>query len=269
MANRSFGVSVRSPAGLGVGMAVWVALASGCAEDAPDASGAASEGGGGASLVASGGAGGAAGGGAGGTGLGGAGAGGGGDDPCPRFASEAPSHAFGPGQSVGQDAFPEPLLGPPRGGGCCMGSLDVVSLGNGGEVVLAFGETVIVDQPGPDFVVFENAFHAFGDESILWAELATVEVSADGETWQAFPCDADTPPYGSCAGWRPVYANVAENDIDPLDPDVSGGDLFDLADLGVEEARFVRIVDRADQTGEMGVFDLDAVGVIHGACPAR
>lgn len=68
----------------------------------------------------------------------------------------------------------------------------------------------------------------------------------------------------SCAGWHPVYANPGANSIDPLDPSVAGGDPFDLADVGLSMARFVRISDRADLPT---VFDLDAVGIVNAACP--
>lgn len=204
--------------------------------------------------------------------LGGGGAGGeagsGGQPVCPQFAAEVTDHAFGTGQSDGQDQFPDPVLGPPRGAGCCSGSLDVVSLGSGGWVELAFGETVIVDGPGPDFIVFENAFFIGGNESFPYFELATVEVSADGETWVGFVCEATEAPYDGCAGWHPVFANAAENDISPVDPDVSGGDAFDLADVGMAEARFVRITDREDVGGQVRVFDLDAVSVVNGECRA-
>lgn len=186
---------------------------------------------------------------------------------CPRFVESAVDHAFGPGQNIGQAAFPAPILGPPQGGGDAQGSFDVVSLGNGGHVTVAFGGTRIVDGPGPDFIVFENAFLAGGDPSAPFAELATVEVSVDGELWTAFPCTATSAPYGTCAGWHPVYANAKENDIDPLDPAVAGGDAFDLAELGVSEARYVRITDRADLEGMNGVFDLDAVGIVNASCP--
>jgi len=145
--------------------------------------------------------------------------------------------------------------------------LDVVSLGNGGQVTVEFGGSKIVDGPGPDFIVFENAFFAAGDSSQPFAELATVEVSEDGQTWVAFPCVASGAPYGSCAGWHPVYANADENEIDPLDPSVAGGDAFDLAEIGVGSARFVRITDRSDLTGMNGVFDLDAVAVVNAECP--
>ena len=95
----------------------------------------------------------------------------------------------------------------------------------------------------------------------------SVEVSDDGQTFHAFPCTATAYPYGSCAGWHPVFANSVTNTIDPTDPAVAGGDDFDLADLGLSEARFIRIVDRVDQTGIAGTFDLDAVSIVHAQCP--
>jgi hypothetical protein len=50
----------------------------------------------------------------------------------------------------------------------------------------------------------------------------------------------------------------------PLDAEVSGGDAFDLADVGLASARFVRVrdVSRAGAAPSAG-FDLDAVGVVH------
>lgn len=236
--------------------------AGGCGSD--DSGSAAVGGNGGHGSVTS--AGGAAGAGSGGTAAAGSG-GAAGAETCPRFATAAPSHEFGPGQSTGQVEFPSPIFGPPRGGGSLKGSLDVVSLGNGGQVTVAFGQTRIVDGAGPDFIVFENAFFAGGDPGQVFAELATVEVSADGQTFTAFPCTASAAPFGACAGWHPVYANAADNSIDPLDPTVAGGDAYDLADVGVTEARFVRITDRADLEGMNGVFDLDAVGIVNAACP--
>lgn len=184
-----------------------------------------------------------------------------------RFATSSPSHAFGPGQDIGQALFPAPVLGPPKGGGDCQGSLDVVSLGNGGSVVLAFDGNAIIDGPGPDFIVFENAFGVGCDTSNPFAELGTVSVSDDGVTWVDYPCTAVAAPYGACSGWHPVYANADTNAIDPLDPAVAGGDAYDLADVGLARARFVRVVDRVDLTGTAGVYDLDAVGIVHPACP--
>lgn len=189
--------------------------------------------------------------------------------PCDGFAVEVVEVAYGPGAGFGQDAMPEIVLGPPQGAGATQGSLDVVSLGNGGSITLGFGAQVIVDRPGPDFLVFENAFYAGGDPDAPFAEAATVEISADGETWLAFPCVAVEPPYDGCAGWHPVFANAESSEVDPHDADVAGGEAFDLADLGLTEARFVRIVDRADLDGFAGAFDLDAVALANFTCDAR
>jgi hypothetical protein len=184
-----------------------------------------------------------------------------------RFATSVVSFTPGPGPTTGQGDLPGIVLGPPKGGGTVSGSLDVATLGNGGSITLGFAPSIIVDGPGPDFIVFENPFDVGGDPSKPFAELATVEVSADGQTFHAFPCTAIAYPYGSCAGWHPVFANADTNTIDPTDPAVAGGDAFDLADLGVSEARFVRITDRVDLTGPAGTFDLDAVSIVHAACP--
>ncbi|HMR75842.1 MAG TPA: hypothetical protein PKD61_12035 [Polyangiaceae bacterium] len=183
-----------------------------------------------------------------------------------HFVSHGILHDFGPGQSHGQAAFPGPILGPPKGGGCCVGGLDVVSLGNGGSVVVAFADNAIVDGPGPDFVVFENAFWIAGDETQSFAELASIAVSEDGVSWHEFPCAASAPPYDSCAGVQPVFANADDGAIDPLSPE-AGGDRFDLADLGLTRARYVRVTDRADLVGMDGVFDLDAIGILNAQCP--
>jgi len=186
--------------------------------------------------------------------------------PCDPFAVRVVSFAPGPGAGFGTASLPEIVLGPPSGGGAERGSTDVVSLGVGGAIVLEIGGAGIVDGPGPDLIVFENAFYAGGDPARPFAEPGVVAVSADGTTFVEFPCDATAPPYEGCAGRTPVYA-APDNGIDPADPTVAGGDSFDLADLGVPFARFVRIRDAAlgpafpDTAG----FDLDAVVAVH-AC---
>ncbi|KYG04144.1 hypothetical protein BE21_48235, partial [Sorangium cellulosum] len=214
-------------------------------------------------------AGGGGSGGNGGDAAGGGGGAGGGVEDCTGaetvFASEVVSHVFGTGQSYGQERFPDIAFGPPKGGGCCGGSTDVVSLGNGGTVTFGFSGNLIVDGPGPDFIVFENAFET--SPTTVFAELATVEVSQNGVDWIAFPCTATEAPYGSCAGWHPVLANPDTNILDPTDPEVAGGDAFDLADLELSFARYVRITDRPDLTGASGVFDLDAVAIANASCP--
>ncbi|NUO48480.1 MAG: hypothetical protein HOV80_06455 [Polyangiaceae bacterium] len=177
---------------------------------------------------------------------------------------EVVSTEYGPGAGFGQSSMPDIVLGAPVGTGDMLGSLDVVTLGNGGSITLAFGGA-IQDGPGPDFIVFENAFYAGGDTEAPFAEIASVEVSEDGETWTAYPCTATETPFEGCAGWHPTYAGT-DPSIDPHDPETAGGEAFDLADVGLSSARFVRIIDRADLEGFDGFFDLDAVALVHWAC---
>jgi hypothetical protein len=46
----------------------------------------------------------------------------------------------------------------------------------------------------------------------------------------------------------------------------AGGDAFDLADIGLQRARFVRIRDSGENPyeGTAGGFDLDALAVVNG-----
>jgi hypothetical protein len=179
-------------------------------------------------------------------------------NPSSQFASEVLSHSFGGGQSFNQaTGFPNAIFGPPAAGD----PSSVVSLGNGGWVVLGFSGNAIVDGPGVDFTVFENPLPGF-------KELATIAVSDDARHWTEFPCTAprDASDYGSCAGVGVVYSSPS-NGIDPLDPALSGGDHYDLADIGVQHARYVRITDRVDLEGMAGVFDLDALAIVHAECP--
>lgn len=186
----------------------------------------------------------------------------------PPYATKVVSFAPGKCAGFGASKMPNIVLGPPAGGGEDKGSTDVVSLGTGGEIVLSFEPNVLVDGPGPDLLVFENAFYASGADK-PFAEIAEVSVSEDGSTWHTFPCTATAYPWGSCAGWHTVSPEASSS----LDPAQAGGDPFDLADLGVSRARFVRIVDK----GGMGCnpvsnpktngFDLDAIAALHVASP--
>ena len=173
---------------------------------------------------------------------------------------------FEPGETAGfgEDRLPDVGLGGPLGAGDNAGGTDVLSLGRGGTVTLEFVDWVAVDGPGDDLVVFENAV-------VGWVEPGRVEVSEDGERWVGWPCD---PSSGEgCAGVTPVYASMEEDGADPLDPDEAGGDAFDLADVGLQRARFVRITDAGaapDGGGYAGItggFDLDALAVWNGEEP--
>ena len=177
------------------------------------------------------------------------------------FADRIVEFAPGPGAGFGQDKLPFVVLGPPRGAGSGAGSLDVLSLGKEGRIDLEFTDFVAIDGPGVDLLVFENPFAGF-------TETGVVSVSDDGVTWREFTCAADNADAGfpGCAGVRPVYSNP-ENGISAVDPAVSGGDAFDLHDVGLSRARFVRIRDSGANRfygAPGGGFDLDAVAVVNG-----
>lgn len=183
--------------------------------------------------------------------------------------------------------LPGVVLGPPHGRGAFTGSLDTFSLGLGGQIVVEFRDNVVVDGPGPDFTVFENAFLLSGLTTLPpFAEPSTVSVSADGVTWATFPCASDQPPfYPGCAGVYPVFANaddpsspsplvpsaapiasLVDQDIDTFVPPAgSGGDTFDLAAVGLTAIRFVRIDAGQSVAGLQGLagFDLDAIAGVH------
>ena len=198
------------------------------------------------------------------------GAGAGNDAAYPADLPYARSvESFEPGDGAGynEQKLPDVALGPPGGKGNSAGSLDVVSLGAGGAIVLGFGDKALSDGPGPDLVVFENPFWPGGDATQVYAELGEVSVSDDGKTWQTFPCDTVGDGQGhfpGCAGVTPTlkYDPVA---LVPLDPAQTGGDAFDLADLGVSRARFVKIHDleTLEVAGTSTGFDLDAVGLVN------
>jgi len=189
-----------------------------------------------------------------------------------RFIVKLESATYGACAGFGQAQLPGIIQGPPLGGGDLHGSLDVLSLGTGGEVVVSFGDNAIEDAPGPDFIVFENAFEIGSAMGDVFAEPGEVSVSEDGTNWKTYPCTATAAPYGACAGWHPVYS-TPDNGISPFDPKTAGGDAFDLADVGLTEVRFVRIVDKTSAACAMGSsintngFDLDAISIIHAKTP--
>ncbi|MCC6159630.1 MAG: hypothetical protein IT350_16380 [Deltaproteobacteria bacterium] len=221
---------------------------------------------------------------------------------------------FDPGvlAGFGQNDAPDNVLGPPAGFGAYApqaGPDELLSLGEGGSITLKMGREIL-DGAGPDFVVFENLLYWGGEFTNAYTEAAIIEVSEDGLTWTRFPFDfvadgpkgpldvPDTVPgnFIGFAGIEPTNANCDPNGdglyndmIDPLDPSVSGGDLFDLADIGIAAARYVRIIDTGhaerapgtetyDEDGDLvtdggnllpayeGIqgFDLDAIAVLNG-----
>ncbi|MBN2360579.1 MAG: hypothetical protein JXR83_14075 [Deltaproteobacteria bacterium] len=174
------------------------------------------------------------------------------------FATAVASVTYGTGAGFGQEHMPGAVLGPPTGGGSAAGSIDVVSLGLGGSITVELGVDA-VDGQGNDLIVFENPFVGF-------IEPARVEVSLDGRSFVAFACDPVTA--AGCAGVNPVVA-TGVNGVDPTDPEVAGGDAFDLAEIGVARVRYVRITDVGgiDLGGGKAGFDLDAVVAVNSVAP--
>lgn len=159
-----------------------------------------------------------------------------------------------------------------------------VSLGDGGDAVLTF-DSPICNGQGPDFAVFENAFHA---EPHVFLELAFVEVSSDGVNYFRFPAVTRVPFDAQLDGFAVMDASKIHNfagkyeawygtpfDLDELD------DNLNLDKNRVTHVRLVDVVGNLqpeyatyDSEGNpvndpwptpfwSSGFDLDAVGVIH------
>lgn len=171
-------------------------------------------------------------------------------EPNP-FIDDVVSFVPGSGAGFGQEAYPDIVFGPPKGQGSNAGSLDVLSLGSYGEMVVVFDDWIIHDGDGADVIIFENPFTG-------WVELAEISASMDGETWHTWPCDTET--WVGCAGITPVLSHP-DNCIDARDLQHAGGDVFDLADIGLEQAKYIRIRDLGTQ---MGGFDLDSIAIVNG-----
>lgn len=198
------------------------------------------------------------------------------------FADRVVAERLGP---LGGGGAPEAALGAPRGAGAFQGGGDTRSLGLHGSIVVELADEIVVDGPGPDLLVFENAFLVRGHTTLApFAEPAWVSVSADGTTFRTFPCAIDVAPFHpGCAGVYPVFAADAASALTPstapiealigvpvddfVAPAGSGGDAFDLAAVGLRAARFVRIQGGGARWGldGLGGFDLDAVAAVHAA----
>ena len=195
---------------------------------------------------------------------------------------------YGANAGYGQSAFPSIVLGVPKGSGGTQGSLDVLSLGIGGSIILGFLDEIVVDGPGPDLIIFENPFFIGGDTNNIYVEAARVEFESDSVEFVPYPFDfiPGIEPIGNprkfvgFAGVYPVYS--CDGVPDPTDPNLAGGDPFDLAVVGLQNANYVRIIDCGSHTydgdGDLVTdpgdcpphnlppqagFDLDAVVAIH------
>lgn len=210
------------------------------------------------------------------------------------FADDVAAYSIGANGGFNQGLLPGIVTGPPVGGGLFGASLDVVSLGESGWMDLEFVDNVIVDGPDVDFSVFENPFLELGLGFTTlppFSEPGRVSVSQDGSTWFTFAGCAlsagNAPYYPGCAGVYPVLANgesapphpavptfdppiedlVGQNALEMELPSGSGGDSFDLADVGLAWARYVRVQGADFVSGPVGAnnfgFDLDAVAAVN------
>lgn len=174
------------------------------------------------------------------------------------FPDDVVEFVAGANAGHGRAYFPENVLGPPNGNSNpqtpTYSEQDILTLGTGGHIVLEFSTNQIIDGPGADFTVFENPVQPIDKPDQTFSDTAVVAVSGDGYTWHTFPFDmlSSAPPelpkksnYIGISGVQPSFSSPS-NGISPFDPAVSGGDQFDLADVGLPHARFIRITDSGD-----------------------
>jgi Bacterial TSP3 repeat len=186
------------------------------------------------------------------------------------------------------------VLGPPGDATPSSGSLRVMSLGNGGEIVLEFTDNEIVDGAGFDFILFENPFFCTappataGAPYSVVAEPGIVAASEDGVDFRTFPYDAqalaqvtslctDGSLLDQLRGLMGLTPSFTGNYTVPDDPAVfdaaapggisgHGGDAFDLAAVGLTHARYLRITDANRAVGLPGSadgLDLDGAVALH------
>lgn len=161
------------------------------------------------------------------------------------------------------------------------GENGVVSLGDGGTATLSF-KGVVKNGPGYDFAVFENSF------SDNFLELAFVEVSSDGVTFQRFPSVSLTDTNTQVGSFGAIDATEIYNFAGKYRANY--GTPFDLQELtpipglNLDSITHIRIVDvvgsidstyaRYDSQGNKvndpwptdfnsGGFDLDAIALIN------
>jgi hypothetical protein len=164
---------------------------------------------------------------------------------------------------------------------------ELVSIGAGGELVVAFDHDVANDPRNPfgvDLIVFGNAFfsdaaYPTGMPSGLFAEGGQIAISADGVTWVPVP-GIDADGFAPTCGWLDAtpYATVPGLEptdfTRPIDPSITaasmigqdwptvramydgsgGGAGIDLGPLGLSSIRFVRV---RVPTGAMQSAEID------------
>ncbi len=178
------------------------------------------------------------------------------------WANQVYAHQFGAGQTTGQGAnyFPMNVLGAVSSSvtSTTPASLpaEVVSLGRNGWLSVGFASPIL-DGAGADFTVFENAFTIAGGLGVF-DEWLIVSVSDDGINWFTFPYDSLTG--AGMAGRTPTNGG----NVNYLDPSQSGGDSFDIGELGLSQIQYVRVQDATKfQSPDKISAEVDAVIALH------
>ncbi|MCD4657143.1 MAG: hypothetical protein K8S87_06320 [Planctomycetes bacterium] len=159
------------------------------------------------------------------------------------------------------------VFGVPNGMGVDSSSSDIIVLGDLG-LILGFDDKKCINRPGTDFVVFSAAtYRSAGKPSdfdaACWRDMtpARVSVSVDGLNWVEFPATENTTYEiydprryeGYWAGINPTISNSANDYY--VENASAGGDRFDLAVVGMEQARYIKV------TGKQ--CKLDSVALLH------
>lgn len=173
----------------------------------------------------------------------------------------------GEGQNSGQSSeyYPMNIFGLPFAGATetvpASSQNDLCSIGFGGEIIVGFKGKVLIDAPGADFTIFENVMKN-DITGRIFMEPAIISVSYDGINYTEFPFDTLT--LEGCAGTKPTIGNQ-----DPYNPEVSGGNSFDLSTIGISKIKYIKIKDFTKYVYQhsthphwdvtLSGFDLDAV----------
>lgn len=126
--------------------------------------------------------------------------------------------------------------------------------GYGGELLLKVkGNGYILDEPGADFALFENVMKS-RIEQYLELGMVGVSESEDPASFRWYECDPQNDVKKGCFGMALTS---------------SGGDQFDLGELGLHRARYIWIKDLGTEKSKHSQefpsegCDLDAVRLIH------